>query len=38
MPDLTKPFIITTDTSDFAIGTVLSQDQDKGDQLIAYES
>ena len=38
LPDPTKPFIVTTDTSDLAIGAVLSQDQGKGEQPIAYES
>ena len=38
LPDLTKPFIVTTDASDYAIGAVLSQDVGKGDQPIAYES
>jgi len=38
IPDPTKPFIVTTDASDFTIGTVLSQDQEKGDQPITYES
>ena len=31
LPDPNKPFTITTDTSDFAIGTVLTQDQGKGE-------
>ena len=38
LPDPTKPFSVTSDASDFAIGAVLSQDQGKGDQPIAYES
>ena len=38
LPDPTKPFIVTTDVFDLAIGAVLSQDQRKGEQLIAYES
>ena len=38
LPDPTKPFIVTTDASDLAIGAVLSQDQGKGEQPIAYES
>ena len=38
LPDPTKPFTVTTDASDLAIGAVLSQDQGKGDQPIAYES
>ena len=36
--DSEKPFTVTTDASDYAIGAVLSQDQGKGDQPIAYES
>src|SRR5947209_13566917 len=36
--DPEKPFTVTTDASDYAIGAVLSQDQGKGDQPIAYES
>ena len=38
IPDPAKPFTITTDASDYAIGAVLSQDFGKGDQPIAYES
>src|SRR5277367_6328261 len=38
LPDPTKPFTVTTDASDFAIGTVLTQDQGKGQQPVAYES
>lgn len=38
MSDPTKPFILTTDVSDFAIGAVLTQDQGKGEQLVAYDS
>ena len=38
LPNPDKPFIITTDASDFAIGAVLSQDQGKGDQPITFES
>ena len=38
LPDSDKPFIITTDASDFAIGAVLSQDQGKVDQSITFES
>jgi RNase H-like domain found in reverse transcriptase/Reverse transcriptase (RNA-dependent DNA polymerase)/Integrase zinc binding domain len=38
LPDPTKPFTVTTDASDLAIGAVLSQDQGKGHQPIAYES
>ncbi|CAJ0647813.1 3557_t:CDS:2, partial [Entrophospora sp. SA101] len=32
------PFTVTTDASDIAIGAVLSQNQGKGEQPIAYES
>jgi len=38
LPDSTKPFVVTTDASDFAIGAVLTQDQGKGEQPVAYES
>src|SRR5271163_2641241 len=38
LPDPNKSFTITTDTSDFAIGTVLTQDKGKGEQPVAYES
>ena len=38
LPDPNKPFTITTDASDFAIGAVLTQDQGKGEQPVAYES
>ena len=38
LPNPAKPFTITTDTSDLVIGAILSQDQGKGDQPIAYES
>ena len=38
LPDPTKPFVVTTDASDFAIGAVLSQDQGHGDQPVAFES
>src|SRR6185369_5880142 len=37
-PEPTKPFTLTTDASDFAIGAVLSQDHGKGEQPVAYES
>src|SRR5579863_2145274 len=37
IPDSAKPFTITTDASDYAIGAVLSQDLGKSDQPIAYE-
>ena len=39
IPDPKKEFIVTTDMSDFAIGTVLSQGNDRGQlQPIAFES
>src|SRR5271154_5507148 len=38
LPDPTKPFTVTTDASDFAIGAVLSQNHGKGDQPLAFES
>jgi hypothetical protein len=38
LPDPTKPFTVTTDASDLAMGAVLSQDQGKGEQPIAFES
>ena len=38
LPDPTKPFTVTTDASDLAIGAILSQDHGKGEQPIAYES
>ena len=37
-PDLNKQFILTTDASDIAIGSVLSQDHDRHDLPIAYFS
>ena len=36
--DPDKPFIVTTDASDYAIGAVLSQNHEHGDQPIAFES
>ena len=38
LPDPTKQFIVTTDASDFAIRAILSQNQGKGQQPVAYES
>ena len=38
IPDPALPFTITSDASDFAIRAILSQDQGKGQQLVAYES
>ncbi|CAG8704511.1 13399_t:CDS:2, partial [Cetraspora pellucida] len=37
IPDPNKPFSVTTDASDIAIGAILCQDQGKGDQPVAYE-
>jgi hypothetical protein len=37
-PDFTKPFIITTDSSDFATGGILSQGPLGKDRPIAYTS
>jgi hypothetical protein len=37
-PDPDKPFTVTADASDYAIGAVLSQDQGKGLQPIAFYS
>jgi len=38
LPNPKKPFVVTTDASDTAIDAVLSQDQERGDQPIAFES
>ena len=38
LPDLEKPFVVTLDTSDYAVEAVLSQDHGQGDQPVAYES
>ncbi|CAG8658730.1 11522_t:CDS:2, partial [Paraglomus brasilianum] len=38
IPDPTKPFTLTTDAFDFAIGAVLTQDHEKGKQPVTYES
>ena len=37
-PDFTKPFIITTDASNFAIGAILSQGEINKDRPIAFAS
>ena len=37
-PDFEKPFTVTTDTSDYAIGAVLSQEKDGMDLPVAYMS
>lgn len=37
-PDMTKPFVLTTDASEVAIGAVLSQGPIGGDKPIAYAS
>jgi hypothetical protein len=38
LPDPSLPFLVTTDASDLAIGAVLSKDQGRGDQPVAFES
>ena len=38
LADPTRPYIVTTDASDFAMGAVLSQVWDNGEHLTAYES
>ena len=38
IPNPEREFIVTTDASDFAIGTVLGQEQGQGMQPIAFES
>ena len=38
LPDDTKPYVVTTDASGFAIGATLSQDQGNGLQPIAFMS
>ena len=37
-PDFSKPFVLTTDASNFAIGAVLSQGKIGSDLPIAYAS
>lgn len=37
-PDDTKPYVVTTDASGFAVGATLSQDQGRGLQPIAFMS
>ncbi|GJQ86387.1 hypothetical protein Trydic_g8477, partial [Trypoxylus dichotomus] len=37
-PDFTQPFILSTDASNYAIGTILSQGKIDEDRLIAYTS
>jgi transposase InsO family protein len=37
-PDLSKPFIVTTDASQVALGAVLSQDAEGGDKPVAFAS
>lgn len=37
-PDLTQPFIVTTDSSDYALGAILSQGKVGVDQPCAYAS
>jgi hypothetical protein len=38
MPDPTLPYTITTDASDYAIGAVLTQEDDDGERPVAYMS
>ena len=38
LADPTRPYIVTTDASDFAMGAVLSQVWDDGEHPVAYES
>ena len=38
LPDFSKPFVLTCDASDFAVGAVLEQDQGQGWQPVAYMS
>ena len=38
LPDPTKPFLVTTDASGYAIGAVLSQDRGNGHQPVAFIS
>src|SRR3954463_7821405 len=38
IPDPNLPFTVTTDTSDFAVGAVLTQDQGHGSQPVAFIS
>ncbi len=37
-PDFTKPFILTTDASQYALGFVLSQERETGEHPVAYGS
>jgi len=37
-PDYTKPFVLTTDTSGFAVGAILSQGKIGQDKPIAFAS
>ena len=36
LPDFSKPFKLDTDSSDFGIGSVLSQEMDGEDRPVAY--
>ena len=38
LADLTRPYIVTIDASNFTIGAMLSQVWDDGEHLVAYES
>ena len=38
LADQSRPYIVTTDASDYAMGPVLSQVWDDGEHLVAFES